>query len=739
MTAKADTNGQNESAELADLREQGTLVGLLVVYAAGLLLTFCENVLAEGPVHVWLPVGVLLLAGAILALLRLSPLAARALIVTGSAALTFLVVHPGGVSIAAPLLAVSVLLAGVLFPANVSLLVAGLATALVAILPAGQLPLSGVERVVTLLAIWGAAGLQRLMLHQLLWSVRWAWDGYRQSRASLEHARDLQVRIYETMEDLTSANAQLTRLNDLANSLRETAENERQAKQQFVANVSHELRTPLNMIIGFCEMITQTPHTYGSLPPKLLPDLSVVLRNSQHLSALINDILDLSQVEAGMLALSKERCSLAEIVESAVLAIQPLFRSKQLYLDVEVPDDLPSLYCDRTRIREVVLNLLSNAGRFTEQGGCTVRVVLQGNDLALSVSDTGPGIAPRDQERLFRPFEQIDGTLRRRYGGTGLGLSISKSFVDLHGGRMSLESAPGKGTTIQVSLPIELPGASTSGALRWFNPHRPYEERTRPVRFRPSDVRARLVVVEEGNALTRLLDRYMNEVEVVSVANMQEACQQTAQNPAQAVLINDLDVGRVLRSLGSKEALPPRVPVMVCAVPAVEYAASIPGVSAYLIKPISRVQLLATLAALPQSVHKLLVIDDDPDALHLLRRMLASAKRGYQVSRASSATRGLELLFDERPDAVLLDLAIPDVDGFAFLKTKAADPTVKDIPVILVTARDPSGQPIVSSALAVTTDRGLSAGRLLSAIGALVDILSPTAGREPARKAVPPG
>ena len=295
------------------------------------------------------------------------------------------------------------------------------------------------------------------------------------------------------MQDLNEANVQLTHMNRLAQSLRQIAEDERRAKEQFVANVSHELRTPLNMIIGFCEMITETPETYGeSIPDTLLADLEVVLRNSQHLSGLINDVLDLSQIEVGQMALTREQIALSEIVQAAVTAVQPLFISKRLNLTTEIPEDLPTLYCDHIRIREVMLNLLSNAGRFTESGGVTIKAWCRAGNVYVSVSDTGPGISVEGQKRIFQPFEQLDSTIRRRYGGTGLGLSISKGFVEAHDGEMWVESQEGQGTTFFFRLPLELPTPSGGDFMRWFNPYNQPEQRTRPTTLQASSIDAAL-------------------------------------------------------------------------------------------------------------------------------------------------------------------------------------------------------------------------------------------------------
>ena len=226
-----------------------------------------------------------------------------------------------------------------------------------------------------------------------------------------------------------------------------------------------------------------------------------------------------------------------------------------------------------------------------------------------------------------------------------------------------------------------------------------------------------------------MLRRYMGELEIVSVQSLDDARVEVARDPAEAIVVNDLQVGARLETLREGGGLPPSVPVLVCGVPAIEQALGIPGVSGYLVKPVSRAQLTAALDALPGRVQRILLIDDERDALQLFRRMLASTGRDYRVLRATTARRGLELLASERPDAVLLDLAMPEMDGFAFLEAKAANPVLRGIPVILVSARDPMGHPIVSNALAVTTHGGLSVRRLLAGIAALTQIVSPTAGR----------
>jgi signal transduction histidine kinase/CheY-like chemotaxis protein len=574
--------------------------------------------------------------------------------------------------------------------------------------------------------------------------VRWAWAGYERNQSLMERMQEAQVRLQQTLEDLTSANTQLARLTQLADGLRQSAEEALQAKEQFVANVSHELRTPLNMIVGFGEMIVNAPVVYGSpLPPALLADLSVILRNSRHLSELIDDVLDLSQIEAGHMALTRERVDLRETCEAAAIAVRPLFESKGLSLSVTCEPSLPHVFCDRTRIREVVLNLLSNAGRFTERGGAAIRARRENGQVVVSVSDTGPGISSADQDRLFRPFEQLDGSIRRRYGGSGLGLTISKSFVELHGGRMWLESTPGAGTSIHFSLPIDPPMPIHTGAVRWLNPDWPDLARTRPPLAPPPMVKPRLVVVDANQHLQRLLARYLDGAEVAPAPDLPAALRALSESPAQALVINGLRIDDWLHRLSASPQLPYGTPAIVCAVPDPADLAGALEVSEYLLKPIDQDRLLAALERLmphgrrdgaPRTV---LVVDDEPDALRLFWRILSSAGRGYRVLTAGNGRQAIELLRQQRPDAVLLDLVMPDGDGFQFLALKNEDPATRSIPVAVISARDAARQPIVSNAIGFTRAGGISLPQLLACIEAISRALSPLAAAQPPDPAPP--
>jgi signal transduction histidine kinase/CheY-like chemotaxis protein len=585
-------------------------------------------------------------------------------------------------------------------------------------------------RITCALCIWATVGMIWLTLRPLLTTVEWAWNGYEQSLALLDQSREFQSQLLQVLEDLKSANSQLIRLNRLANDLRQEAEAERTIKQQFVANVSHELRTPLNMIVGFCETILNSPRGYGGeLPPMLIADLEVVLRNGMHLSSLIDDVLELSQIDAGQMVVTKEPSDFGEILESVKIAVRPLFESKSLFLNSEIQDDLPLVVCDRTRIREVLLNLLSNAGRFTDKGGITIRVLKESNHLLVAVTDTGPGIPENEQGKLFQPFSQLDGSIRRRYGGTGLGLSISKSFVELHDGKMWVESEKGNGATFYFTLPFRPILPLESGAGRWVNPYTHFVERGRPIRMQMPAVKPRLVVLDQGRTLTRMLGRFLENSEVVQVKDLDAALAEVKEAPSRALFVNHTFNSEITQKLSLPGVLPFSTPAIICAVPGAAQFEQTPSVIDYLVKPVSKAQLLEAIDKIEQPVKTILLVDDEPDLLQLFRRMLVAANRGYRVLRASDGRQALAILKRESVDLVLLDLVMPEMDGVQFLEAKAKEPYLENLRVILISALDPNGQPVVCNSLAVTRGGGLSASNVLACFDALIQILAP--GAEP--------
>jgi len=531
----------------------------------------------------------------------------------------------------------------------------------------------------------------------LLTLTSWSLVHYRGAREELEEIRDQRVGLLQVQEDFVQANNELARLTERLGAMTQVAEEARRIKEDFVARVSHELRTPLNMIIGFSEMIMKSPQLYGdSLPSALLVDVDAILRNSQHLSRLVDDILDLSQVEAGRMALTKEWIAVAEVVDEAVSVVKGLFNSKGLYLQQEIPDNIPPVFCDSTRIRQVVINLLSNAARFTEHGGVIVRAEVKESALVISVTDTGPGISPVEQKRIFEPFHQVDTGLRRHKGGTGLGLTISRQFVEMHGGRMWMESQVGVGTSFFFSLPLSaaIPELEEKPS-RWFSPYFEYEQRTHLANLPAPVARPRYVVVENEDNLQRLLTRYADNVEVVGVKRIEEAVTEACRSPAKAVILNqtvDLQDGELQEQL---LGLPFGTPVICCWLPGREEAARQLGVIDYMVKPVVRQDVLSVLKKVP-GAQKVLLVDDEPEILRLFVRMLSSSERPLTLLQAMDGHRALQLMRARKPDLVLLDLVMPQMDGFQVLKEKSQDPTIRDIPVVAVSSLNPQGESNVS-------------------------------------------
>ncbi|MBI3513003.1 MAG: GAF domain-containing protein, partial [Proteobacteria bacterium] len=265
---------------------------------------------------------------------------------------------------------------------------------------------------------------------------------------------DETVRLLQTLANqsvLAIQNARLFReLDDKSRQLEVASRH----KSEFLANMSHELRTPLNAVLGYTELMVDG--IYGALPEKALGVLERVQSNGRHLLGLINDVLDLSKIEAGQLTLAPVDYSMREVVQTVVSATESLAAEKKLALVTEVPADLPVGHGDERRLAQVLLNLVGNAIKFTEAGKVTLRAAVANGTFTVSVSDTGPGIELGDQARIFEEFQQVDTSSTRKTGGTGLGLAISKRIVELHGGRIWVESTPGTGSTFSFTLPVRV-------------------------------------------------------------------------------------------------------------------------------------------------------------------------------------------------------------------------------------------------------------------------------------------
>ena len=578
-----------------------------------------------------------------------------------------------------------------------------------------------VAHLVALLLIWGVVALIIIALRFADTASLWALSSYRQMHHLLEDARDQSLELKQTQQDLVATNLQLLRLTERLEAIGEIAEESRRTKEEFVANVSHELRTPLNMIIGFSEMIMLSPSTYGErLPSGLLSDMRVIYRNSQHLLQLINDVLVLSQADAGQMKLSRSWIEIQEVVREAVAAVQPLFMSKGLRLAAQIPEALVPVWCDRLRIRQVLLNLLSNAGRFTQEGEVVVEVSTGDDYVIVSVRDSGPGIAPEEQALVFDPFHQTPESGRRPDSGTGLGLTISRQLVELHGGKMWLESELGKGTTFFFSLPhnVYRSGAESS-SQRWVHEYSSYiegERRSLPLLPTPKQ---RLLVFERQHDLGEEACKYLEETDIVSVHSAAELTAECATIPPAAILINDASAMNDQNFSRQFANLPTRTPIISCYIPGRQEALDRLQVVDYLVKPVTRDDLLAVVQHYAPPSSSILIVEDNLEMALLIRRQLEGMDAGYRIIQANDGISAVRMMKERHPNLILLDLGLPHQDGHQVLHEKNLDPQLTGIPVVIVSARNPAGEPVVASRLRVELVGGLSARDVMNCTDAI--------------------
>jgi signal transduction histidine kinase/DNA-binding response OmpR family regulator len=451
-------------------------------------------------------------------------------------------------------------------------------------------------------------------------------------------------------------------------------------KSQFLANMSHELRTPLNSIIGFSRVILKGID--GPLTDMQRTDLQAVYDGGQHLLGLINDILDISKIEAGRMELAFENVDLAGIIKGVMSTAIALVKDKPIELQQSVPTDLPTIWGDSRRIRQVLLNLVSNATKFTEEGFIRVEAEAYPTEVIISVVDSGIGIPPDKLEVIFEPFTQADASTTRRVGGTGLGLSISKRLTEIHGGRIWVESTLDVGTTFYVTFPLKATSQSPEEA-----------EAEQPEGEQENDHKVVLCVDDDEGVIT-LFRRYLSKkgYHVIGLTDSAAVVERAAQLAPFAITLDVMMPGKdgwqVIQELKA-DPNTHHIPVIVCTIVSEkEYGISL-GAADYLVKPILEEELVAALERLDKTAgrHLVLVVDDQEDNRGLLRRMI-EGQEGYEVVEAAGGQEAITLVRQIHPHVIILDLMMPEVDGFAVLEAVKSDKMTRSIPIIVVTAKD---------------------------------------------------
>jgi len=472
------------------------------------------------------------------------------------------------------------------------------------------------------------------------------------------------------------------------------AEEANLAKSQFLANMSHELRTPLNAIIGFSEILED--RTFGELNAKQGRYVTNVLTSGRHLLELINDILDLAKVESGKLELNVESFAPAPAVEAVLAVIKALANKKSITLATDFAPDLPLLPADQSKIKQVLYNLLSNAVKFTpEAGRITVRVEARpatdaaGPRLRLAVSDTGIGIKPGDHARIWIEFEQVDSTYARTQQGTGLGLALTKKLVELHGGRIWLESEgiEGQGSTFVFELPLP-------GKISAESPRKPIPVPAAPVAY-SGPLRPLVLVVDDDESSLTLLENYLHSggYRVALARSAAQALTLARELKPFAltldVLLPDRPGWEVLSELKSSPQTCD-IPVVIVSITDDKRLGASLGAVDFLVKPVRRGELLAVIqraGALRQhAIRSVLIVDDDPHSVEAVAEAIRA--EGYAVLEAHSGADGFKLALTARPDLLILDLLMPLMNGFEVVERLRANPLTADLPILIYTSKD---------------------------------------------------
>ncbi|HZQ69574.1 MAG TPA: response regulator [Terriglobales bacterium] len=488
------------------------------------------------------------------------------------------------------------------------------------------------------------------------------------AKASAELSRNLEV----TNRELEARNRELRRATEL--------------KSQFLASMSHELRTPLTAIMGFSDLLSA--ETAGPLTDKQKRYSQHILESGRHLLGLINDVLDMSKIEAGHLVLQFQTLRVVDVVNEVLTAIGPLAASKRLAVKTDIPADL-KIYADRLRVRQILMNLLSNAVKFTGAGGMiTVDAKLKNQFVQVAVSDTGLGILPEEQDSIFDEFRQVGETTKGVREGAGLGLAITKRLVEHHAGHIWVQSQLGKGSRFTFTLPckpeIAEPALNSivNGTHDGRSGHAP---RLKPL----------ILVVDDELAVRELLAVILERhgYAVATATSGAQALMKARQLQPDAITLDILmPGGSGLGALFDLKHAPElaHIPVIVVSMLEQDQQTGFAlGAAEFLTKPLDESALLNAISRhvpSPRQDAKILVVDDDPKICDFVSELLQG--EGYRPLAVPNGREAMSVLGRITTDAIVLDLNMPEMDGFEVLRRLNDDPVLKEIPVLVLTARE---------------------------------------------------
>jgi signal transduction histidine kinase/CheY-like chemotaxis protein len=499
--------------------------------------------------------------------------------------------------------------------------------------------------------------------------------------------------LLQTLEALRARQDDLLRLNReledtnrgvvaLYAELEEQAEHLRRAdklKSRFLSNMSHEFRTPVNSILSLARLLLD--HTDGTLTDEQTKQVSYIRTAAEALSELINDLLDLAKIEAGKITIHSAPFAVSDLFSALHGMLRPLLVTDSVTLVFDGPEDLPPLNSDESKVSQILRNFLSNALKFTERGEIRVSATLTptGDAVVFAVADTGLGIAPEDQEIIFEEFTQVANPLQQQVKGTGLGLPLCKKLAELLGGSVAVCSAPGVGSTFSATIPVQYREVSTTpgaAADAWVL----------------DPARVPVLVVEDHAETQFIYEKFLqgSRFQPLPARTLRDAEEALVRVRPRAIILDILLPGRdtwtFLAALKSQDSMK-GIPVLVVTTVADQRKGWALGADAYAIKPITREWLLGALQQCTgQSPWpRVLVIDDEEMARYICKQCLAGAP--YLVDEAASGSEGLQRARRDHPQAIVLDLLMPGMDGYEVLRRLQADPVTQGVPVIIVTSR----------------------------------------------------
>ena len=544
--------------------------------------------------------------------------------------------------------------------------------------------------------------------HTLFTALEWSWASQKQASDLLHSSRTSQAELSKAIKNLETAYEIQRRTKNQLMLARKQAESARQMKEKFAANISHELRTPLNLILGFSEMIYLSPEIYQnqSWSPALLRDVHHIYRNSKHLSEMIDDILMLSRFNLAEFTLNKEYTDLQDLIDNVTAIASTLFTKTNVQFIIDIPEELPAIEIDRTRIRQTILNLLNNAQRFTDQGEVRLTVTNKKNNVLFQIKDTGAGMNEEQLSHIFEEFFQIESSLRRHHEGTGLGLAICKQFVESHGGKIWVESTEGQGSTFSFTIPKDL-DLEFSINLRESNWDL---SNTKPIIF--------LIGISKDQLIS--FTKKLSKFNFVQIEDISQIAEMTRVYHPQAIIINETDIPPQLAEIDD-----PSIMIISFSTPRINQLTQSLKITKILTKPVNREDISTIIESYQlNSIQNILIIDDNWGFCNLLSRYLVNINKSYQIQTAYDARSGLDQISINTPDLIFIDMSLPDMDGIELISILREQSQCAQTPLVLVTANDNIHNLLSENQNNLTIQRknGFYTNEILQSIDALLAI-----------------